>query len=302
MDITEEDLITDYEEAEQLYARRRRLAVDFEENMDEINEIDRELEKLGVETVPAKNLMDKIGIEMASVNQNIPSTSTVRWDSQRIIHVYNGQQIELQIIRGVPISTSSELLKSDNFKVVYPSPLKASLNVASVAVKTGLGLLPGSGIVFTLAFSLYDMYKRAVDAMKATSTIVSATIGHSISMSSEMMLVYAKYYGSPDEGYQKLVYQGNAADILIGGTDSGAVSVDGVMYAHIEYLDIIDSSTKSDHYDDDISFFSDIFWRHRTLGTPINNDYLISVFDFRYKTYDGKEKTRTIGIPCIAFT
>lgn len=128
------------EEINELFALRSQMELDYEANEARINQIDDQLELLGVENISYGEVLDKLGYDAMPL-VDFESTATTKWTSRRVVVTYNGKQFELQILEGVPVSGSSPLRK--NYSNVQYEAKGIIAGVTAVIKLLGVNALGG---------------------------------------------------------------------------------------------------------------------------------------------------------------
>ena len=279
----EDSIIGDIDE---LYAERNQLAVDFDKNAAKIAEIDKKLEKLGVEEISYNNLMQKLSwnqlstysnIGNADINWNVSSTSTVKWTSTRQDVRYNNKEYQLQIIRGVPKNSSSELADSNLAYSTSDSGFKSGAkNVLEVVVSEALGDLPSIGGAISTAKSFYDAFKGAIAGMTSTTNVGSVKCSYTTSLAVEELYVFVKYKGQEDLGHQLPCYVGNSVSYDTVISVPNGVTVNGEYKAKVNSKEY-SGTIKAPFYDNYVSKASRNFWDYME-GKAMHEIYKLSYF------------------------
>lgn len=181
----------------------------------QIDAIDAQLSLLGVEKIPAAEVLHKLG-HTAQPQFNIGSTADTEWFSERTIVVVRGQQYEAQIITGMWKNGNSPLTNFTAGANVYRQysgehvglinalqVLANEIATASISEK-----LPILGDMISIVRTLYDVIKAYREGLTPSSIVEDATYGFSIIMGTTVRIVFVKGMGSPDS-MQLLSYVGN---------------------------------------------------------------------------------------------
>ena len=213
---------------DQLLSERCELELEYEKNIVQINQIDKQLESLGVEEITMNEVNHKVG-QRVMPRYSVSSTSTTKWTSRRMVVAYANRQFEFQIIEGVPIAQNSPL-RNDYTNVQYR---KAGFTAGAVdAIKVvgvaALGSLPEIGAVLSAGITVLDAFNAFISNL-TTNTIIERVEGTAVvSFTSHMKYIFVKPNGSADTGNQVLCYVGNIVDYLVTTVSVVDVMVNGV--------------------------------------------------------------------------
>ena len=312
-----------HQEVERLFELRASLEPNFENNAEEIAQIDMQLKLLGVEEITYDELPSSMTMAVGPRVTPRPREN-VKYFHERVVTVYFGQQIEVQIMTSVPTNKDSELMPTVDFSVKTESQKAADNIEFCTTAATGLiGFftnIKSDGIVKNIAeqvidtFSLYDLYSAYNDAISPTTVVYGVDCSGKISLSIHERHVFVKYYGSPDEGYQilgcisnrvaylaKIYTEGN---LIVNGVSQPAIDeidYEGIYYSKYYGSDDLDLDGTLDVYNDReemLAYVVKAFWEYRNYG---KTDFLV---DHRIKklTFDwAGEETVSINIPYFAY-
>lgn len=156
---------------DQLLSERCELELEYEKNIVLINQIDKQLESLGVEGITMDEVSKKMGQSVMPC-YSVSSTSTTKWTSRRMVVAYANRQFEFQIIEGVPIAQDS-LLRKDYTEVKYSKAGFAAGAVDAIKVVgvSALGSLPEIGTTLSVGITVYDAFNAFISNL-TTSTII----------------------------------------------------------------------------------------------------------------------------------
>lgn len=218
-EIVEDTSLYTSDNIDDLYEIRSELALDFDNNIDKINEIDKRLEELGVEELSVKEVYEKVyetNVGMSRVALN--TSTTVKWTSTRQTTVFNGKTYEMQIIRGVPATASSELAYT--FKVPACDATNATvlLNISDIGAYSGTATCDST------------LKNRKYSDIFGTAT-GTKTVSGQATISSDYIYVFVKYSGDLDAGNQIKAYVGCRAQIDTVFSSGTSKSVTGIMYS-----------------------------------------------------------------------
>lgn len=162
-----------------LYKERAELCANFDENVDRIEKIDKQLEKLGVEELSEGEVFEILSeaenFDMASVPSLMiatPSVAGVKWTSSRSVNTYNGIQYEVQELHAIPTSMTSCLYSSHITYSASNRNIRAASNLAKSALPNVLGLVPKIGGDLATGVTIFQLLKGAYTDLQE-STIVS---------------------------------------------------------------------------------------------------------------------------------
>lgn len=246
-----------------LYVKRNELALDFDRNKEQIDQIDQELASLGVEEISYAELANKLGSTVSpqyTVNQ--PDSYTT-WTSRRYSYNYQGNLYEIQVITGVPNSTSSKLSRIAEF---HSNPsygiTVGSINALKVVAGSVIGNLGNVGQGLGVAITLYDAAKAYVSGLQKTTVFEDVYATYKANISANMRYVFVKTYGSADSGNQILCYVGNYATYITSIDIDDQIYIDGNLTpVHIDHSH--SGSIQSTHYDNYSSIASSRYLRHK---------------------------------------
>lgn len=239
---------------DELFALRNRLETDYEANEVQINQIDRELELLGVETLSHAEAQNKLGADVLPM-VTVGSTSTTRWTSRRVVVTYNGQQYELQIIEGVPISGSSPLRKNyTNVDYEAAGVVAGTTNVIKVlgAEAAGSAAVVGSYLAAGVStLTLLQDVNHAIEDALSTSTVIDDVTGVAVvSLSVHMKCIFVKPYQTSDYGNQARCYIGSSATYTVSTVSVMDVVVNGELHTYHDVSTGVSDTTTSAYYND----------------------------------------------------
>ncbi len=296
MNTQEEFIIHDtakHERIDELFALRSSLETDFQNNTAQINEIDQELQLLGVEVIPYESIGNSgnNGVQPAASFEG--NDSNTQWTSRRMVVTYRGQHYELQIIEGVPLNEDSGLRRNDVEVSFDASGIVAgATEVIDIIGTTALEGIPVIG-EFIHGVTLLSMCAEAIGDSFATSTVIENVNGVAmVSFASHIKYVFVKGYGSSDS-YQLLGYFGNAVTINI----STIMTVDGPVGEHgslpVHLSDINNYCTVYAEYFDDYTIATKNYYNYRN---NINEPYVCE-FLVRYIRLEIFETERNFEVP-----
>ena len=206
---------------ENLQNERNKLFEDYEENIDEIEKIDGELERLGAIELSNEEAMVKMGEGEEGVFSKArvatyPTSSGVVWSSFRFCVAYNGKIIELQTLVGKPQSgaTSSALI-SEKTLVVTSGGFEAGVrNLLFAISQKVVGCTPEIGGDLAKAITVYSWAKAYISGISSKTLVSNVKETYIISQLGETKIVFAKYQGSADST-QILAYKGNKTNVTV---------------------------------------------------------------------------------------
>lgn len=263
---------------EELYQFRNVLVMDYDFYEDEIAEIDRKLEKLGVEEISQSEVEAKLGlIDEYAVQPcyDVTSTSDIKWTSKREYYVYRGKSYELQVIRGVPDGQVGRLCSSD----AQPKLAKAdsgfkaaAKNVSKIIVNSVAGSLPQIGGMINTAQTFYDVFKGVISGLSPTTSLGPIECNYTSSMVANYLYVFVKYSGDIDAGNQILAYCGNWIDYSTTITIPSPIKVNGVWRANVDAVNVRGTIT-SPYYNWYRDVASNVFWEYKNGNPNVTTRY-----------------------------
>lgn len=202
---------------DELFALRCKLEVNFEENIDTIQQIDCRLAELGVENVSQDELLHSIGYDALPAANLDTSDENTQWTSRRTIVTFRGQHYEIQTFEGIPKNKNS-FLRSNKVEVRCEAQ-RITAGTTEIVGILGITALGAAAIPeFAAAVTLMDIASSVTGALVENlqpTTVIDAVDGIAlVSISSHMKIIFVKGYGSPDS-YQKLGYAGNYSTCTI---------------------------------------------------------------------------------------
>lgn len=256
---TDTDIYT-LTDIDELYKIRSELALDFDNNIDKISEVDKRLEELGVEEISYKEVYEKVnGTSIGLSRVAINSSSTVKWTSTRQTTGYNGKTYEMQIIRGVPASLESELYVNLANRNCSASANTVLLNISNIKSANGTATCDSNLI------------------NRKYSDIFGSTTGSNVQGSAniivEYLYVFVKYSGDLDTGNQIKAYVGSR--VQFGGyfNNGSLVTLSGNMY--------------SEGYNSYASIACKNFFDYKNGNSNFNYNYMISNFQYQLCSGNG---------------
>ena len=250
---------------DQLLSERCELELEYEKNIVQINQIDKQLESLGVEEITMDEVSQKVG-KSVMPRYSVSSTSTTKWTSRRIVVAYNNRQFELQIIEGVPIAQNSPLRK-DYQQVQYSKAgfVAGAVDAIKVVGASALGFAPEIGTILSVGITAYDAFNAFISNL-TTSTIIENVEGAAVvSFTSHMKYIFVKSNGSADAGNQVLCYVGNMVDYLVSTVSVVDRLVNGVSTpTHSIEVSRQDSSKSKDYSNYNLAATN--YYNYKTYG------------------------------------
>lgn len=275
-------------EVDELYAKRRRLALEFSKNAEQIAEIDKKLAGLGIVEITYDNLMQKLlgkenqiskfnKSENAEIQWKVSSTKTVKWTSERKNMTYNGKEYQLQIVRGVPKSNNSELSGRVHADSLSNSGFRASAkNVIQLVAPEVLGSLPAVGGTIKTAQTFYDVFHAAISGLQKTTNVGNVECSYTTSLSVEEIYIFVKYRGAADLGNQIPCYIGNSIEYDTTVSTSSGIIINGRHHAKV-YDKKYNGTMNAPYYGSCYSRACINFWNYKQKK-GLNEDYRIKYF------------------------
>ena len=297
-----------HQEVERLFELRASLEPNFEDNVEEIAQIDMQLELLGVEEITYDELPTLMFTGVAPRVTPLPRQN-VKYLSERIVTVYNGEQYELQIMTSVPENKYSELRPTVQFNVKTDDMREADKIEFCTAAAIGVigyftnistnDVVKAVGNQITSAFTLYDLYHAYEDMISPTTIVHGVECTGYMSLAIHERHVFIKNYGSPDEGYQILGCISNRVSYLATILREGELIVNGVSQPAIDSFDYEGTYYSKYYGSDDLdndgildvsndraemaAYVSKEFWEYRKYGwTDFLIDHRITKLTFAW--------------------
>ncbi|MGN0999033.1 MAG: hypothetical protein ACI4PO_05725 [Faecousia sp.] len=271
---------------DELFSQRMALEHDYEGNRDRINEIDQQLEQLGVETLRTSEDLSLLCDDGAVPLWEPISTSTIRWTSRKLITTYRGYHYELQIIEGVPLSGDSELRKNYT-KVNYRAEgITAGITKAIIASAFCYAESTGTSIAaefvgnkLNQGITLLDMVFEAGEEIKeslSTSTVLDRVEGSAvISFTGHMKYIYVKPYQTTDAAYQGLFYIGNSVSSIITTVSVVDVMINNQLVTYHSVTTRAEDTVRSEYYDDYSQAVANYCDYHYNHNGNFHQDYTV---------------------------
>lgn len=205
----------------ELYDLRAELTLNYEENIEAIEEIDAQLELLGVETLTNAEvlaLMGQSGDAQALPMINLPQITGQRWTSERVYTVYCGVRLQYQIVRCVPSAQSSDLISNELVtRKIYGTygPLTLAINAFKMALSPIAGYAFGIDAELGEVESLFGILSLVHDSLSPYQSIGEVDGTYRVAMSSFEEYIFVKYDGASDDD-QVVCYAGNQVNFGIG--------------------------------------------------------------------------------------
>lgn len=261
---------------DELFALRMSLEHDYEANRDEIDEIDRQLSQLGVETLSAEDVANLYGVDGVAPLWEPESTPTIRWTSRKLITTYRGYHFEVQILEGVPISGNSPLRK--NYTQVNYSARGITAGVTKAIVATSSNAFSeflmrklSTGVTF---LSMLSDGMAAIQESLSTSTVLDRVEGAAvISFSGHMKYIYVKPYETSDAEYQGLYYYGNSVSCIITTVSIVDTLIDNQLVTYHEVETSVQDTIQSQYYNDYSRAVANYWDYNYNYNTNFKQDY-----------------------------
>lgn len=168
-----------------------------------LNEIDEKLKDLGVKEVLPTEL-SFVTKDMSNTNNSIdlPVTMNERWELEEYENVlYNGESYDLYVLTAQSKNQNSELL-DHNAKIIHAAPGIA----AGTANYMRIAVTAGSGIVGTIAGTIYDAVSTILTSLSRITVIEDISATYSWLCDTIMHFVYLKPSGYSGEPILQYVY------------------------------------------------------------------------------------------------
>lgn len=256
-----------HERIEALYEERAQLSTDWEANRERIEEIDSLVLELGVTLATSEDLA-KISNNKARMNNLSAFLGTIV-TSERYTTNYNGQMLEVQVIRVVDDGTQrSELQISDSTatRVISNSEAVGDIFFKHI-LPTGLSHIPVVGDAFGTVLETVDIIEAINEEFSCNVTQVESIMMYTATSSEEW--IYIKYAGSADS-YQVLCYEGNRIDYngtcVCVGTETD-INGNGTVFD--PYMRSVTGYMQSENYKDN-SLAIKNFYFYKNYGTAFD--------------------------------
>ena len=274
-----------------MYLERAELTRNYEENENRINEIDMELESLGVQEISELEAKNKLteGNEL-SPYVVLPTSSTVKWTSYRQQTSYRGQMYEMQIIRAVPKTTNSSLYKT--LAVVDHQATSATSNVlklTKVGASTAVGSIP---IIGTAIVTFYDVFNTIISGLSTNTVISDVSANYTTGITANYLYVWVKKVGQIDDGNQLLSYIGNYVTVDTNIAISDMFEVNGNMVASVPSRNFSQTLTSEYYNSGYMDRACNVYWEHINNDNVINEYFHSTSIKINYLT-----KTKNVAVP-----
>lgn len=279
----QKDGYEDVQNIDELYELRSLLSVDFDKNLEQIEEIDRQLEALGVEEITQEEVAEKLGVAKDSSIKSriaVSSSSTVKWTSVREQYVYQGKSYELQIIRGVPNESYGESWRVDTqARKTNAGFVAASKNALKVITSKILGQLPKVGGAISTAKTFFDVFNGIISGLSTTSTIEGVDSVYMTSMKGEFLYVFVKYSGDVDAGNQILGYGGSTVQYETSININQPLKINGQWTPNISVAKVTGTITSPYYSSGYRNIASNVFWNYKNGNSSVNGHYELGYVD-----------------------
>lgn len=282
---------------EKLQDKRLQLYQNYEANQKEIQEIDRELETLGVVELTAEQVAEKIGKENEEMSPNariatFPTADGVVWSSSRVYEVCRGKVIELQILVGSPVygsSASTSALVASIDKTFHAADFKAgNRNLLKVTMENlvvnGVEKIPVVGEILGVGVTVFSWLSSYMSDLSTSTVIENIEVDYTIAQFGETKLVYAKYQGFEDD-LQVLAYMGNKSNMTI-SVDKPLVYV-GNTYPEIEKTTYTDSIASPEYASGFKAYAAQLYYNYKNNLSEM--DECLLVYKYKLTVIDGND-------------
>lgn len=207
-----------YAQIQELYQERGRAMLDALANATitrasvdtvKVQEIDQELEALGVREIDFNNL-ESLPITRSNFEPPVDSANT-KWTYTSYSDVYyQGSYYDMFIITASMNSTASDLYESSTLVKTYRPGIGAAIcSLLSSAASGAAGLIPGVGT----AISVYDAAKDAISSLSTTTIIDNVVANYGWQSYTNLTYAYVQKAGSVDSADPTLSYVYNRAQL-----------------------------------------------------------------------------------------
>lgn len=200
----------------ELYTQRSQATL--EQDFERVNEIDEQLNELGVERLEWEDLVEEVpSIVPKTKAPGIPINNDASWDKYSITYNYKNKQYTITTIVAIPNSRSSTGLKGTFSKNTANNSGKLSSQLFQLAISTSLGT------VNPLASTVYDLVSIFVDNVSKTTVYSSDLTTYSGGYTSTHYFKYVREKGT-NEREDVLSYSSSTVSV------SYTVSMTGFVY------------------------------------------------------------------------
>ena len=290
------------EEIERLFTLRDALSCSYDENEEQIEEIDYKLSKLGVVEQSINYINQKMLAYNGTYKAEPPASyGGIKWSSYRFTHCVNGTLFELQVFTGVPSNSSSVLISNNiyyktnkklNIKPVFDLAYSISTNIAG-QIPVISDIVSGADLANAALLFAYNITPKP-------TYVKDVDIAATVALTTRLSQVYVKYAGSSDST-QRCVYMGNTCSCDSSFTVFfGKMQPDGSCTASFLNGSINTNVVKSKSFND----YNTICWNYhlfRQYGTTFEPDQFLRFFDLSYKKTKGESSysivTFNVSVP-----
>lgn len=284
--------MTTYEKIKELYQKRSFLLKDWNTNEEMINAIDYEILSLGAREISTNELLEKLGYESVPY-VNVTETDGISWSSVRVNMGYNGQMLELQVIRAMPKDIYSPLYSSKiEVKDRDTFASAASKKFLSVVVSNIAGALPKVGGILSGTLTVKDAINVLMDGNTATVDNFECT--YQYQLTSDEVFIFVKFQGSTDK-YQEFCYIGNNVDFWCEyGLNS--IKIDGIDSKPIHSSEDVTGYVQSADYSNCENAAAKNFFHYKLYGQSFQLNHCVDKVEV--KTIN---KTKSMKVPHAEF-
>ena len=250
---------------------------------EQIDAIDEQLLRLGVETITAAEVAHKLGAT-AHPMFDVESTADTTWTSERFIVIVRGQQYEAQVITGMwengnsPLNNHTPGCYVNRYYSGMPLGAVNALQVIAgeIATEELVEELPVVGTALTIGKTLYEVVQAYREGVTPLTILEDNSYTFNILMGTTVRIVFVKGVGSPDS-MQTLCYVGNHVNYNIQINIPIFTVINGQQIMEMKNDNNYDYSTSS-YFDTNLckSFAADNYRRIREGATDVDKLYQIT--------------------------
>ena len=208
----------------------------------------------------------------------LPTVSKIKYTSTRQVYVYQGTEYELQIIRGVPSASETQLSTGKVITSSYNNSFKAGTkNVLKVVGISVLSEMPVIGNGIGAINTFYSAFNGYMSGISETTTISNVTCSYNVSLVSNSMYVFVKYKGAKDTT-QIMGYEGNKLyyNTLIATVTP--VVINGTVKPNTDGKKFVGTVT-APHYSSDYAYVAaKNYYNYKKGNTSIKENYMQKAF------------------------
>lgn len=269
--------VSEYRSADELFVIRASMLCNPNTTEEDLEEIDLELAKLGVEKISASEVAEKLGVSSVTPRYGLGSMPNTTWYSKRQITVSNGQRYEVQIITGQGDNSSSDL---NHFFMNYtrtysgvPQGFGNALKVVGSEIVTASVnyIAPSVGSTLAAGTTVASVLNAFFDGINPTGQVNNIQIACQFNVATTIKYAFVKMEGSPDNGNQIMAYEGNYVHYTALLTVPTYTHTNGVTHTGITTYQCSEGITGYGFKDDDCrTIAAQNYWTYRNQNQIFN--------------------------------